>query len=121
MLPELTPRGLRRALAALASLSFVAVALAACNGDVLRASDYDQTCQAAADCVGIQVGQASCCGFNNCGDNAAINKSDLHQYLSDYGAAASGCGTVDCPDIECQEPPVACVSGRCELVHVHLD
>jgi hypothetical protein len=109
-------RRLRRALAAVVSASFVLLALAACGDDQLRASDYDQTCSAAADCAPIQEGEASCCGFSECGDNAAISKSDFQQYLSDYRDAMSGCGVVDCPDIACPTPPVACVGGKCQLV-----
>lgn len=120
MTDALPSRPLRRALATLLSIAVVALSVAACD-DGLRLSDYDQTCDQDSDCVPIQVGEASCCGFSDCNDNAAINKADFHGYLSDYQDATDGCTPTPCPLIACQTPPVACVSGKCQLLHVHLE
>ncbi len=111
---------LRRALAAVVSCSLLSLAVAACEEDI-KASDYDQSCNADSECVPIETGAGSCCGFSDCGDDAAINKADFRQYLSDFQAASSAtCGGAhfECPNIECQPPPAVCVKHVCQLARV---
>jgi hypothetical protein len=109
----------RAGVAALAAAVLVALSAAACTQEI-KAIDYDQSCTKASDCVPIQEGgQPSCCGFNDCGDNAAINKADFQQYLSDYEAAAGSCEGQACPAVQCAPAPVACLGGKCQLAPFH--
>ena len=101
-------RRVRVGVAGLAAAALVALTVAGCSHE-LSALDYDMSCTKDSDCVAIQEGAvANCCGFNNCGDNAAINKADFQQYLSDYKAEAGSCAGRSCPNIECMPPQVTC-------------
>jgi hypothetical protein len=90
------------------------------GGGTIRASDYDQSCAKASDCVAIYAGVASCCG-GSC-DNAAINKSDESKYESDLAAdKPTDCTGMACPAIACETPGVACVAGKCAIQSKTLD
>jgi hypothetical protein len=93
----------------------VLILLSACgdNATLLRATDYDGTCNAPADCSIIQVGACTdACGPPT--DYAAINTKDAQRALEDYKA-------LDCPKGKevCNpgEPPtgVTCNNNHCGL------
>ena len=90
---------------------FVIACAAACSSSpkTIVATDYDQTCATAADCVLIDEG-SSCCSA--CG-NAAINKKDLARYQSDAAQRRSACAGVGCPAIACAFSAAVCTAGKC--------
>lgn len=92
------------------------VLLAACSGTGtlpdIRASDYNQSCRTASDCVLIDEG-SSCCGA--CG-NAAINKADLSKYQADAKPRMDACRETACPAIACAfAAPMCTAAGKCEV------
>jgi hypothetical protein len=101
-----------------ALLLFAALALCACGSDDtldrhstrVEVADYATTCEAAADCAAVAVGQF--CPCPPCA-NAAINASDLGRYQAKVSAihcSVSGkCGACGTP------PAVDCVDGGCTL------
>jgi hypothetical protein len=92
----------------------VAVLLVGCDASAtLVRSDYQTTCQVAADCVPVWVGSA--CAVCAC-SNTAINRSSLPQYQADARARAFWCpspGNVQCA--ACFEETAACDAGQCAL------
>jgi hypothetical protein len=89
--------------------------LASCGNTcgTIQASNYDQSCSSASDCVGVAEGD-SCKGIF-CVDcvNAAVNVSAEPQYEADLkNKTAGGLGLVcPCP----ADPPVTCKAGVCSL------
>jgi hypothetical protein len=77
----------------------------------IEASDYDQTCSTASDCVGVAEGD-SCKGLF-CVDcaNAAINVSAQAEYESALQSINGATGICPCP----ANPTVACDAGVCVL------
>ncbi len=79
----------------------------------ITASSYDQSCQSAADCVAVAVGQAcEACGLACPSD--AINKNAQAKYEADVKRATSscnpppgGCGA------DCIAFTVTCTAGKC--------
>ncbi len=76
----------------------------------IQASEYDQSCSSAFDCVGVAEGD-SCKGILcvNC-INAAINVAGQSRYETDLKSKTGGPG-VDCPCTA--NPPVTCKAGVC--------
>jgi hypothetical protein len=80
---------------------------APCTKGTIKASDYDQACTTAADCVAVIDGNL--CGSCFC-PNAAINQSAL----SAYNAGVTAAGGPSPSDCFCPAlPPVACTNGVC--------
>lgn len=75
----------------------------------IRASDYNQSCIADADCVLIDEG-SSCC--TSCG-NAAINKSDQAKYQAAAQQRQNTCVKMACPAIACVFSTPYCNAGKC--------
>lgn len=76
----------------------------------IRASDFDQSCTAATDCVAVFEGQiCSPCGC----PNAAIAKKDLQEYASTR--AAANCPQTDIACDACAAPAVDCAAGKCAI------
>ncbi len=86
--------------------------VSACSTSV-DATDYDQSCNADADCAVVLVGSlCSCaCRFD------AIALRDLPQYQEDATAANDHCFTEETCAAACEPPgPAACLSGKCTAV-----
>ena len=75
-----------------------------CSGTVATASDYNQSCVEAADCVAVIDGDV-CCGC----PNAAINKDAKADYDADLGECEEQC------DIFCEATVVSCIEGTCAV------
>lgn len=77
----------------------------------ISASDYDQSCKTASDCVGVTQGDL-CRGKLCACVNAAVSASAQGQYQADFAAKNPGFDVVcPCP----LGPAVVCQSGRCAL------
>ncbi len=78
----------------------------------LAAEDYDQTCQTAADCVAVPVGDFCDCAC----EGGAIAKSELPKYNADESDARDACiGAKMCG--ACGPlPGVTCTAGKCALM-----
>jgi hypothetical protein len=88
------------------ALLVLSVAWAGC-GDVILASDFDQSCVADDDCVTVVVGEMCDCVCTM----AAINKSDLAEY--EKVATDRPCNTLCAP---CEANATAvCDAGRCAV------
>jgi hypothetical protein len=98
------------------------LALAACSSSsssgggptTIKASDYNQTCQASADCVLVDDGDL--CGCIACG-TAAINRSDEARFQSDADQRKKNCSgpPTACPAIACAYVAVVCNAGTCGI------
>lgn len=98
-------RALARA-SALAVLAALALTLAAAGcGDVIDASDFDQTCVVDEDCVVVLVGEMCDCICTTAG----INRGDLPKY--DAAVRAKACGTLCSPCADVSK--AACRGGMC--------
>ena len=87
-----------------------------CNGaGEIIASDYDQSCEAASDCVPINTGPIQCC--DSCPGDAAINKKDLRREQADVEAGSPDCEGQVCPLFACMEVNVGCVKNKCVIVN----
>jgi hypothetical protein len=77
------------------------------------ASDYDQSCTSASDCVEIRTGDpcTSCC------PTTAINVKDREKYLADLNAPI--CSTTT--GCTCIAFTVVCQGGKCTLGGPDLD
>jgi len=76
----------------------------------IQASDYDQSCSTASDCVGIAQGD-SCTGlFCNC-TNAAINVSAQAEYEANLNSTVGKVLACPCPI----GATAICDAGVCEL------
>ena len=105
-------------LAPLSFFVFVALVLAsACSSSsahpTIRASDYDMSCTAPADCALVDVGDV--CGCMACGSDA-ISKRDSAKYEADKTVLQKQCsagGTyASCPNA-CFDWELTCVAGKC--------
>lgn len=91
------------------------VALAGCNSSGnssvdIRASNYDQTCTQASDCMIISEG--SCCP--QCAF-AAISKAGAAAYQEDEKKRQAACVGAKCALPPCAAPELACMNGKCSL------
>ena len=93
---------MREALSATLLLS--AARALGCSSTIVDVTEYDQSCEQAADCVAVIDGDV-CCGC----PNAAINKGDLANYQDSLGECSAQC------DIFCEAVVVSCVDGACAL------
>jgi len=75
----------------------------------LDASHYDQSCQVAADCTAVFVGDQCKCSC----DSAAINVRDQARYDADRAAITCLSKNVCGP---CQAVTAACSAGKCVVV-----
>jgi hypothetical protein len=82
------------------------------NGQIIQASNYDQSCTMDSDCVGVAEGNFCYPGATNCA-TATINKSANAQYQADVAKtraascyAPGNCGAEFGP---------CCVSGMCQV------
>ena len=64
----------------------------------IKATDFDQSCGSAADCIPIYEGNACCSGC----PSAAINRNDQAKYQQEVQAHADECKGVACPAIACE-------------------
>lgn len=89
----------------------LAILVPACSGNtVLDPADYDHSCETAADCESVLVGDMCSCGC----DWSAISKSDLGQFSADDDAARSACGNTGLTCVACPNPTaLECTSGTC--------
>jgi hypothetical protein len=83
----------------------------ACTSPIpnISASEFNQSCMQATDCVQISTG-AGCCPA--CGD-AAINKSELSKYQAADAQRQAACKGTLCDPGPCLYIGVACTAGRC--------
>jgi hypothetical protein len=109
---------MRKAQLALAVVVVAATRTIACGSSV-SASHYDQTCQTAADCIAIGVGDpcsTPCEGFPQAD---AISRKALETYNYDAFSAqysCSHCGTVgQCAENTALTQSAYCVKGTCTL------
>lgn len=94
-------------------LGILAACTSSTTGGTITASDYNQSCTQASDCVPIISGPIGCC--SDCPDDA-INKSDEAKYMADLQAATPDChGTAACPEIACLGGVAACLAHKCVL------
>jgi len=84
---------------------------------LIKASNYDQSCVADSDCVAVAAGNFCIPGAGNCA-NAAINKSAQTRYQSDvantnaaFCSAPGNCATFACGT----SPGPWCLNGTCEI------
>lgn len=89
--------------------------LAGCNSSPgtsveIRASDYDQSCTQASDCMMINEG--SCCPQCQFG---AINKSARTAYQDAAKKRQDACMGVKCALPPCASPALMCSDGKCAL------
>jgi hypothetical protein len=75
----------------------------------ISASEFNQSCVQATDCVQIGTGAGCCPG---CGD-AAINKLDLSKYQAMDAQRQAACTGTLCDPGPCLYMGVACTAGRC--------
>jgi hypothetical protein len=82
---------------------------------LIRASDYDQSCAVDSDCVEADVGNACTCELSCQTMPAAINKDAFPQYTADVGNALSlvcSC-PIRAPSLDVPAP--CCVGGTCQF------
>lgn len=82
------------------------------TGDrIIRAADYEQSCEYDGDCAVVHEGDACLCGGSACG-NAAVSQSDLEAFRNDRDAL---CPSEDlmCSAAPCEEILPVCVDGAC--------
>jgi hypothetical protein len=77
----------------------------------IQASDYDQSCATATDCVSVQEGNVCDPAAHQCA-NAAISKSAYDQYQADVAKALASCNN---PGACGFESPPCCVAGKCQI------
>jgi len=80
---------------------------------IIHASDYDQSCTGASDCVPVREGSVCGCGC----PSAAINKNDQEQYAADTESLKAGCpssGTSAC-GVDCAATTAVCTNKTCRL------
>jgi hypothetical protein len=83
------------------------------SGTPLDPSSYATDCSQASDCVAVYMGTDSCCG--SCA-NEVIATKDLSRYEADAAKFRASCTRgVACPNIACDQGPVACTNHRCTL------
>jgi len=75
----------------------------------LHASDYDQSCTTAADCVAMAEGNLCPCACSN----AAIAKKDEAKEEADAQRARAQCVPVECG--ACAQSRTHCIAGKCAL------
>jgi hypothetical protein len=109
---------MRKAQLALAVVVIAATRMIAC-GSTVSASHYDQTCQTAADCVAVGVGDPCSTACEEFPDVDAISRKALETYNYDAFSAQYSCS--HCGSISgCSANPVLsksayCVQGTCTL------
>jgi hypothetical protein len=88
---------------------------AACHGTVIRASDYDQSCTTASDCVAVQEGDTCTDECGICFAHAAINQGALEHYRADLRATIAAGKSVQWFQCPCpsRTPQPCCQAGRC--------
>jgi hypothetical protein len=104
---------MKRAIGVGATVGLALWVLGACGSSapVIKATDYDQTCNVASDCAVIDEGSSCCYG---CG-NAAINKKDLTRYQADLAKRRNACAGAQCPAYDCAISNPACTAGKCAI------
>ena len=110
-------------MALLAWTAPVVVTLVACSSSSgsapaqIHASDYDQRCTTASDCVVVNDGDV--CGCQGCG-TAAVSQSAAMQYQADYQKLRSACGpSGPCPALLCVVTIATCSAGTCQVCHTN--
>jgi hypothetical protein len=97
--------------AALAVAALAIVALAACSDTTIAAADYDQRCDAVAECRTVPAGDVCAC---DCMYDA-INARDELRYNADYAEKLDECSGSPlcgaCPDL----PAPLCEKGKCRV------
>jgi hypothetical protein len=81
---------------------------------VVVATDFDQSCTTANDCVAVYTGNA--CALCTC-QNEAISKTSLAAYDAKWNELVAACGQrpgIGC-EADCVSPALACTEGKCAL------
>ena len=87
--------------------------LVGCGGQTLDLDDYNTSCQSAADCVAVFIGDVCDCD-DRC-PNAAINRASLVSYAEDAEATSCGWRTrCELPQTCPQSTPL-CINRLCQL------
>jgi hypothetical protein len=84
---------------------------------LIRASDYDQSCAIDSDCVEVHFGNACSCDLSCQTMSAAINKGALPHYTADVAASPNvtcGCGAQAPVPVDAVPAP-CCVGGTCQF------
>jgi len=103
-----------RSVYALALMGFLGLGCPGSTPVNINASDFNQTCKVAADCMLIDEG-SSCCG--SCG-NAAINIADKAKYEAAAQQRANSCTQpVACAALACVFSTAFCNAGKCDVCH----
>jgi hypothetical protein len=109
---------MRKAQLALAVVVIAATRMIAC-GSTVSASKYDQTCQTAADCVAVGVGDPCSTACEEFPDVDAISRKALETYNYDAFSAqysCSHCGSIsNCPGNAALTKSAYCVQGTCTI------
>lgn len=109
---------MRKAQLALAVVVVAATRMIAC-GSTVSASHYDQTCQTAADCIAVGVGDPCSTPCEAFPEADAISRKALETYNYDAFSAqysCSHCGTVgQCAENAALTQSAYCVKGTCTL------
>jgi hypothetical protein len=87
----------------------LAAAIGSCHSEAnhsIKASEFQQTCTVASDCVAVYEGPLSCCGGNSC-PNAAVNRVGYTAYESARESRIPTCN----PQPPCPATDVACIAG----------
>ena len=86
------------------------------DGEIIQASNYDQSCTNDSDCAPVAVGDFCDPTAGTC-PNAAINKDALSQYQADVAKTqAAMCGTVTgCPGYSFSYAGPCCRQGKCQF------
>ncbi len=109
---------MRKAQLALAVVVVAATRMIACGSSV-SASHYDQSCQTAADCVAIGVGDPCSTACAEFPDTDAISRKALETYNYDAFSAQYACshcgGISGCSGNPALSKSAYCVQGKCTL------
>lgn len=83
----------------------------------IHASEFDQSCSTASDCIAVKEGDVCACSC----PSAAINESDVGKYQSKVVQLKSSCsGTQGC-GVSCAQNHVECNASQCEVVQGAAD
>lgn len=109
---------MRKAQLALAVVVVAATRMIAC-GSTVSASHYDQSCQTAADCVAVGVGDPCSTACEEFPDTDAISRKALETYNYDAFSAqyaCSHCGSISgCSGNAALAKSAYCVQGTCTV------
>lgn len=100
--------------------SALLVIASACGANSVEASQYDQTCSTADDCIAVDELAADGTSCTIRCASAAINKKDKAKFDKDVSAARSDCKQTKTPFCDVSGV-VECAGGRCSIGPVPTD